>query len=46
MEKEIKAGYVVVLQLVGRAGNWNPHLHIIMTGGGQKYVVQIVGREQ
>jgi len=33
-KKKIKAGYVVVLQLVGRAGNWNPHLHIIMTSGG------------
>lgn len=33
-KKEIKLGYIVVIQLVGRAGNWNPHLHIIMTSGG------------
>lgn len=33
-KKKIEVGYVVVLQLVGRAGNWNPHLHIIMSAGG------------
>ena len=27
-------GYVVVLETAGRAGNWNPHLHILMTSGG------------
>ena len=33
-KKDIEAGYIVVLQTAGRAGNWNPHLHIIMTAGG------------
>ena len=33
-KKDIDAGYIVVLQTAGRAGNWNPHLHIIMTAGG------------
>ncbi len=28
------AGYVVVLETAGRAGHWNPHLHIVMTSGG------------
>lgn len=32
--KAIRAGYIVVLQLVGRPSKWNPHLHIIMTAGG------------
>jgi len=32
--KDIELGYIVVLQTAGRAGNWNPHLHIIMTAGG------------
>lgn len=31
---DMEMGYVVVLQTAGRAGNWNPHLHIIMTAGG------------
>ena len=30
----LEAGYVVVLETAGRAGNWNPHLHILMTSGG------------
>ncbi len=30
----LEAGYVVVLETGGRAGNWNPHLHILMTSGG------------
>lgn len=25
---------MVVLETAGRAGNWNPHLHILMTSGG------------
>jgi hypothetical protein len=29
-----EAGYVVVLESAGRAGHWNPHLHILMTSGG------------
>jgi hypothetical protein len=30
----LEAGYVVVLETAGRAGTWNPHLHILMTSGG------------
>lgn len=30
----LDVGYVVVLETAGRAGNWNPHLHILMTSGG------------
>src|SRR6266581_3899284 len=30
----LEAGSVVVLETGGRAGNWNPHLHILMTSGG------------
>ena len=30
----LEAGYVVVLETTGRAGNWNLHLHILMTSGG------------
>ncbi len=33
-KKALKMGYIVVLQMSGRASNWNPHLHIIMTSGG------------
>ena len=32
--KEIKGGYIVVLQTHGRNGQYNPHLHIIGTRGG------------
>ena len=32
--RALELGYIVVLQTAGRAGNYNPHLHIIMTGGG------------
>ena len=32
--KEIKGGYIVVLQTHGRNGQYNPHLHIIGTSGG------------
>ncbi|MCP4608974.1 MAG: hypothetical protein GY845_09710 [Planctomycetes bacterium] len=31
---KLELGYIVVLQTAGRAGNYNPHLHIIMTDGG------------
>ena len=31
---KLEAGYVVVLETAGRAGHWNPHLHILMTSGG------------
>lgn len=32
--KEIKGGYIVVLQTHGRNGQYNVHLHIIATSGG------------
>ena len=32
--KELKGGYIVVLQTHGRNGQYNPHLHIISTSGG------------
>ncbi len=32
--KVLELGYIVVLQTAGRAANYNPHLHIIMTDGG------------
>ena len=32
--RKVELGYIVVLQTAGRAGNFNPHLHIIMTAGG------------
>ncbi len=31
---KLEAGYVVVLETAGRAGHWNPHLHILMPSGG------------
>ena len=31
----LEAGYVVVLETAGRAGHWNPHLHIVMTSIAQ-----------
>jgi hypothetical protein len=33
-KRSLEAGYVVVLETAGRAGNWTPHLHILMTSGG------------
>ncbi|MCP4271171.1 MAG: transposase [Gammaproteobacteria bacterium] len=32
--KDIKGGYIIVLQTHGRNGQYNPHLHIIATSGG------------
>jgi hypothetical protein len=32
--KELKGGYIVVLQTHGRSGSYNVHLHIIATSGG------------
>lgn len=32
--KEVKGGYIIVLQTHGRNGQYNPHLHIIGTSGG------------
>lgn len=32
--KDLKIGCIVVIQTHGRSGNYNPHLHIIMTSGG------------
>jgi len=31
---ELDIGSIVVLQTAGRPGNYNPHLHILVTGGG------------
>ncbi|MBM4039270.1 MAG: transposase [Planctomycetes bacterium] len=31
---ELDIGSIVVLQTAGRPGNYNPHLHILLTGGG------------
>jgi len=31
---ELDIGSIMVLQTFGRAGNYNPHLHILVTGGG------------
>ena len=30
----VELGYIVVLQTAGRAANYNPHLHVLMTDGG------------
>lgn len=32
--EEVEVGSIVVAQTAGRNGEWNPHLHIIMTSGG------------
>ena len=32
--KRVKIGVIVVVQTHGRSGQYNPHLHIIMTSGG------------
>jgi hypothetical protein len=32
--KELKVGIILVIQTAGRAGRWNPHLHILVTEGG------------
>lgn len=32
--RELELGDIVVLQTAGRAANYNPHLHILMTAGG------------
>lgn len=32
--KELKIGIIVVLQTYGRSGQYNPHLHVILTNGG------------
>lgn len=34
--KDVKGGYIVVLQTHGRNGHYNPHLHIIATSGGME----------
>lgn len=33
-KQKLKGGYIVLLQTYGRSGEYNPHLHIIMTDGG------------
>jgi len=32
--EDVEVGSIVVPQTAGRSGEWNPHLHIIMTSGG------------
>ena len=32
--KKLKIGIIVVLQTYGRSGEYNPHLHVIITNGG------------
>lgn len=32
--EKVEVGSIVVAQTAGRSGEWNPHLHIIMTSGG------------
>jgi hypothetical protein len=32
--KKLDIGNIIVLQTAGRSGNYNPHLHILMTAGG------------
>lgn len=32
--KTVKIGTIIVLQTYGRSGQYNPHIHIIMTNGG------------
>ncbi len=32
--KKLKIGCIIVVQTHGRSGHYNPHLHVIMTGGG------------
>ena len=32
--KGLNAGMIVVTQTAGRASNWNPHLHMLVTEGG------------
>lgn len=34
VKREVKIGIIVVLQTHGRSGEYNPHLHILMTNGG------------
>jgi hypothetical protein len=33
-KKKVKIGLIVVLQTHGRSGQYNPHVHVIMTSGG------------
>ena len=33
-KKDVDIGSIIVVQTAGRNGQWNPHLHIIMTSGG------------
>jgi hypothetical protein len=34
LRRKLKIGTIVVVQTHGRSGEYNPHLHIIMTSGG------------
>ncbi len=40
LRKNVKIGTMVVVQTHGRSGQYNPHLHIIMTSGGIKEDIQ------
>lgn len=34
LRKKVKIGTIIVLQTYGRSGQYNPHLHVIMSSGG------------
>jgi hypothetical protein len=34
LRKQVKIGIIVVLQTYGRSGQYNPHIHVIMSSGG------------
>ena len=38
--KDLKGGYIVVIQTHGRNGQYNPHLHCIATSGGWDHTAQ------
>ena len=40
LRKNVKIGTIIVVQTHGRSGQYNPHLHIIMTSGGIKEDIQ------
>lgn len=34
LRKQVKIGTIIVLQTYGRSGQYNPHIHVIMSSGG------------
>jgi hypothetical protein len=36
VREQVKIGAIVVVQTHGRSGHYNPHLHIIMSSGGDQ----------